>query len=94
MIGRVNDYYQRPASPALVEHFRHDIGLEGIYLEIFDDLRSCSGSTQLHADNVGLPLKIYNEKAGIVGNRSVTELIRLAEIGLKAEEMIRAANQE
>ena len=87
MIDRVNRYYQMPASPILLNHFRERIGLTGDYLRIFDDLRSVLGSTQLHADNVGLPLKSYNAMAGIVSQACVCELIRLAEIGLKAEAM-------
>lgn len=85
MTERVNDYYQLPASPALVEYLRTKAGLTGDYLKIFDDLRSCSGSTQLHADNVGLPLKKYNEKAATVGIKCVHVLLNLAENGLKSE---------
>lgn len=87
MNDRVNRYYQMPASHALVRHFRDSIGLTGKYLEIFDDLRECTGSSQLHADNVGLPTKTYNAMAAIVAQACVFELIRLAEIGLKAEQM-------
>lgn len=87
MTDRVNRYYQLPASPQMRRHFRENIGLTGKYLEIFDDLRNTSGSTQLHADNVGLPVKTYNAMAGIVAQACVFELLRLAEIGLKAEAM-------
>lgn len=84
MIDRINNYYQLPVSPELLEHFRSEIGLVGLYRKIFDDLRECRGSTQLHADNVGLPVRQYNLMAGIVGQACVQELIRLAEIGLKS----------
>lgn len=86
MIDRVNNYYQHPVSNELLEHFRSEIGLVGVYREIFDDLRSCRGTTQVHADNVGLPVRQYNLMAGIVGQACVQELIRLAEIGLKSSE--------
>lgn len=85
MTDRVNRYYQLPASRELRRHFREEIGLTGKYLEIFDDLRNTSGNTQLHADNVGLPQKTYNAMASIVSQACVFELLRLAEIGLKAD---------
>lgn len=84
MTERVNHYYQFPVSNELLEHFQSNIGLVGIYRDIFDDLRSCCGSTQMHADNVGLPVKQYNLMSGIVGQACIHELIRLAEIGLKS----------
>lgn len=84
MIDRVNNYYQLPVSPELLEHFQNGIGLVGLYRQIFDDLRECRGSTQVHADNIGIPVKQYNLMAGIVGQACVQELIRLAEIGLKS----------
>lgn len=85
MTDRVNRYYQQPASRELVAHFKNDIGLVSDYLRIFEDLRDCCGDTQLHADNVGLPIKKYNAMSAIVGQTCITELIRLAEIGLRAE---------
>ena len=85
MLYRVNKYYQLPASRELVTHMRNDIGLTGDYQRIFDDLRNVAGSTQLHASNVDLPEKKYNAMAAIVGQTCVWELLRLAEIGLKAE---------
>ena len=85
MIERVNRYYQLPASHAMVAHLRQDIGLTGDYLKIFDDLRQVTGSTQVHADNVGIPVRQYNAMAGIVGQTCVWELLRLAELGLKME---------
>lgn len=87
MIDRVNGYYMLPATRAMVEHFRNDLGLKGKYLEIFDDLRDCMADTACHASNVGLPLKRYNEMCGILSARCMTELVRLAEIGLKADRM-------
>lgn len=86
MTARVNQYYQLPCSMSLVSHMREDIGLHGKFLEIFDELRSRSTDTASHADNVGLPLKQYNAMSSIVGQKCVWELIRLAEIGLKAEQ--------
>lgn len=86
MTDRVNTYYQQPASRALVEHFRREIGLTQKYIDIFDDLRQHSGDTQLHADNVGLPRRQYCDYAGELGKACVRELIRLAEIGLSAEQ--------
>lgn len=85
MTDRVNRYYQLPASKELVHHMRNEIGLVGKYLEIFDDLRGISGDTQLHADNVKLSTKQYNQMACIVGQTCIWELLRLAEAGLKAE---------
>ena len=86
MTDRVNRYYQLPASKEMIYHMRNEIGLVGKYLEIFDDLRGLSGDTQLHADNVGLSPKQYNQMACIVGQTCVWELLRLAELGLKAEQ--------
>lgn len=85
MIDRVNRYYQFPASKKLVSHFREDIGLTEQYVEIFDDLRHVIADTQTHAANVNLPLKTYNQMSGILALKCMTELIRLAEIGLEAE---------
>ena len=84
MTDRVNNYSQLPVSKELLEHMRDEIGLVGVYKQIFDDLRDTRGSTQVHADNVGLPVRQYNLMAGIVGQACVHELIRLAEIGLKS----------
>lgn len=84
MIDRINNYYQLPVSKELLDHMQSNIGLVGIYRQIFDDLRECRGTTQMHADNVGVPIKQYNLMAGIVGQACVHELIRLAEIGLKS----------
>lgn len=86
MIYRVNQYYRLPVSQAMLRHFREDIGLTGEYLAIFNDLRNVAGSTQVHADNVGLPRKKYDEMAGIVGQKCLWELLRLAEIGLNADQ--------
>lgn len=86
MTDRVNRYFRLPASNELVRHFREDIGLQGEYLAIFDDLRGCLADTRCHASNVGLPLRIYNEQSAILGQHCIYELIRLAEIGLKAEQ--------
>lgn len=87
MIERVNQYYQLPVSKLLLQHMREETGLKGKYLEIFDELRDNLTDTANHADNVGLPLKQYNAMSGIVGQRCIWELIRLAEIGLKVERM-------
>lgn len=87
MTDRVNQYYQLPVSRALLNHMREEIGLKGKYLEIFDELRENLTDTQNHADNVNLPLKTFNAMSGIVGQRCIWELIRLAENGLKAERM-------
>lgn len=93
MIDRVNRYYQQPASIALRRHFHDGIGLTGKYLEIFDDLRNTSGDTRTHAEHVQLPIRTYNSMAGIVGQTCITELIRLAEIGLRAEQAEQAENR-
>lgn len=85
MNDRVNGYYQLPASPALVEHFRTRLGLQGVYLDIFDELRTVTGDTACHASNLGLPLKKFNDKAAIVHARCVIELLRLAEKGLESD---------
>lgn len=86
MTDRVNRYYQLPVSRELLTHMRTEIGLTGPYQAIFDDLRGASGDTQLHADNVGLSARQYNSMAAIVGQTCIWELLRLAEIGLKAEQ--------
>ena len=86
MTARVNNYYQLPASQELLQHFREDIGLTGRYLDIFDDLRACSGDTQFHADRVGLSKRDYCDSSTVTHQRCVRELVRLAEIGLKAEQ--------
>ena len=88
MTDRVNGYYMLPASRALVEHFRNNLGIQGKYLEIFDDLRGCMADTSCHASNVGLPLKRYNEMCGTLSVRCMSELVRLAEIGLKSDRML------
>lgn len=85
MTDRVNRYYQLPVSRELLTHMRNEIGLTGTYQAIFDDLRGVSGDTQLHADNVGISTKQYNQMAAIVGQICIWELLRLAEIGLKSE---------
>ena len=85
MTDRVNRYYQLPASKALVNHFKEDIGLTDKYIDIFVDLRYASGDTITHADNVGLPIKQYNAMSAILGQACMRELVRLAEIGLDAE---------
>lgn len=85
MIDRVNRYYQLPASEELVHHLRDEIGLTGEYKSIFDELRMTRADTQSHADNVGLPVKTFNYSCSILGKRLITELVRLAEIGLKAD---------
>lgn len=85
MNDRVNRYYQFPVSRDLLHHMREEIGLVGKYLEIFDDLRSTLGNTQLHADNVNLPIKTYGSMASVVGQACIFELVRLAEVGLRAE---------
>ena len=87
MTERVNQYYQLPVSKPLLKHMREEIGLHGKYLEVFDELRDNLTDTANHADNVQLPLKTYNAMSGIVGQRCIWELIRLAEIGLKTEQM-------
>lgn len=87
MTERVNQYYQLPVSKPLLQHMREEIGLRGKYLEVFDELRDNLTDTANHADNVGLPLKQYNAISGIVSQRCVWELVRLAEIGLKTEQM-------
>ena len=84
MTYRVNQYYMLPASPALVNHLRNDIGLTGDHLLIFDDLRDALGDTQFHADRLNLPKKRYDDKAAQVGQKCLWELLRLAEIGLSA----------
>lgn len=71
MIDRVNNYYQLPASPAMLRHMREDIGLVGKYRDIFNDLRDCRGSTQMHADNVGVTVKQCNLMSGIVGQTCI-----------------------
>lgn len=81
MCDRVNSYYQMLASPELVSYIRKR--LKGDYLRIFDDLRDCTGSTQLHADRLGMDLKTYNRKAGELGRKCISLLVDLAEVGIK-----------
>ena len=84
MCDRVNRYYQKLASAGLLNRIRSQ--LTGDYLRIFDDLRDCTGSTQLHADRLGMDAKTYNRLAGEVGRKCVDILIDLAEIGVKTIE--------
>ena len=84
MCDRVNGYYQMLASAGLLAHIRRQ--LTGDYLLIFNDLRDCTGSTQLHADRLGMDVKTYNRKAGELGRRCISILVDLAETGVKARE--------
>ena len=85
MTSRVNHYYQQPAQPEFVRHMIEDTGLTEPDKEIVRDLRKYVGSTDLHAESMRLPLKLYNERVGKISQRLMAELFRLAQIGFLAE---------
>lgn len=79
MVCRVNEYYGLPCSAELKEHMRGLFETGSVYQRIFDELRACTGSTSVHAANLGLTERDFNHKAGIVGARCVEELVRIAD---------------
>lgn len=85
MTTRVNHYFQQPAHPDFVKHMIDDTGLTEPDKEIVIDLRKYIGSTDMHAENMRLPLKLYNERVGKISQRLMAELFRLAQIGFLAE---------
>ncbi len=89
MIARVESYFQSLVSPALLKYFRERIGPDGPYLAMFDDLRSCSGDTQLHADNLGMAKRAYSDAFARLGPFCINLLIDLAEDGIKYRALMK-----
>lgn len=86
MTNRVNHYFQQPASPEFVRHMIEDTGFSAQDKEIVRDLRQYIGDTELHAQTVRLPVKLYNERVGKISVRLMDELFRLAQIGYLTEK--------
>ena len=85
MTGRVNRYFQHPASPAFIRHMIHETGLCELDQKIVRNLREFSGDTELHAQAVGLTDKDYNRRTANLSIRLMDELFRLAQIGYEYE---------
>lgn len=89
MTGRVNSYYQHPASPEFIHHMIEENGFCEQDKQIIRNLRECFGDTELHAQAAGLPIKVYNDRTASINKRMMDELFRLAEIGYKSEKRTR-----
>lgn len=90
MNGRVNRYYQHPASSDFVRYMIEDSGLCKLDQRIAWNLRNFSGDTALHAQAVGLPERDFNRRVANIGVHMVDELIRLAQIGYEAEKQLKS----
>ena len=77
----INEDYQLPASKELIDYLKS--GMTTDHLKIFDDLRNCSGSTAVHAENCGMDLKTYNRKASETGQHCIRKLLLGCEIGIR-----------
>lgn len=85
MTDRVNRYYATPVDPAFARHMIEGIGLSSRDQELVRRLRTTIGDTQLFADMAGMGKKKYSQVMGNIHRREMDELLRLAQIGYRAE---------
>ena len=85
MCNRVVSYYQACTDPAFAKHMIEEIGLSQRDQKIARNFRTYTGSTQLYADLIGMPMKAFNEACGYIHRRMMDELLRLALIGWRTE---------
>ena len=86
MTGRVNRYFQHPASPDFVKHMVEENGFCEQDKLIIRHLREVSGDTALHAQAAGMTDKEYNRRAAAISIRMMDELFRLAQVGYEHEK--------
>lgn len=85
MCTRVVNYYHICTDPNFAKHMIEEIGLSERDQKIAWTIRRSTGNAQFYADNVGMPLKAFNEALGNIHRRMMDELFRLALIGWRAE---------
>ena len=85
MTDRVNRYYATPVDPEFARHMIAEIGLSPRDQELVRRLRTTIGDTQLFADMAGMDRKKYSQVMGNIHRREMDELLRLAQIGYRAE---------
>lgn len=82
---RFLDYLQAPCDPDLVKHLFTETGLSERDQAIAWAFRKRDGDIEFYADLAGLPRKKFMAVSAGIFRRLMTELIRLAEIGLRYE---------
>ena len=83
---RVVNYYQAALDPAFVRHMVEGIGLSHRDQELVWQLRRNTGDTAYYADLAGMHKKMYCDVIGNVHRREMDELLRLAQVGFRAEQ--------
>ena len=86
MLGRTLHYYQAIVEPGFAEHMIEETGLNDEQQQIAWDFRRFWGNTKFFAERARLPDKRFNEIAAEIHMRMVAELLRLAQIGWRAEK--------
>ena len=86
MIDRTLHYYQAITDPAFATHMIAETGLSPEQQRIAWDFRRHTGSTEFFADRARMPVKRFNAVSARIHMRMMDELLRLAQIGWRAEK--------
>lgn len=86
MLSRTLHYYQTIVEPGFDKHMIEQTGLNDNQQKIAWTFRKLTGDTEFYAQRAGLPVKRFNAIAAEIHMRMVAELLRLAQIGWRAEK--------
>lgn len=86
MIDRTLHYYQAIVEPGFDKHMIEENGFSVDQQKIAWDFRRHTGNTDFFAQRAQLPVKRFNAVAASIHMRMMGELLRLAQIGWRAEQ--------
>lgn len=86
MLGRTLHYYQAIVEPGFDKHMIEQTGLTADQQKIAWDFRRHTGDTDFYAQHARMPVKRFNAVAANIHMRMMGELLRLAQIGWRAEQ--------
>lgn len=84
--------WNSPIDKGLLWHLRNEMNFREDHLKVFDSVTEKNGNIDFHIQNTGLEKRKFARTYEKVAETVLTELIRLATIGYKAE--IRGKSEE
>ena len=77
--------WNSPIDAGLFQHLRNDLRFNEDHKKIFDSVTKHSGDLDFHSDNTRMDKKRFSRLYEHVAENVLSELIRLAAVGYKAE---------
>ena len=85
MKAKINEIYRRPYPTDFIMHMRNELGLTDEYKKVMDSLREHLADSKFHYQYTMIPDAKFERILKKLTDCQLTELIRLATVGLRTE---------